>query len=120
MRLYTLSLTNPIQARTYLQNLPYELKIHDSDILESVNFDFVKKFAKETGDLKTLSRTDMRVIALGVQLAKNRGEEAKLQIEPKPLTEFRPKRFEEDYKRIDEEQSESDDEINSEGEDEKQ
>lgn len=32
------------------------------------DLDFVKAFAKETGDIKTLSETDMKVIALGVGL----------------------------------------------------
>ena len=42
------------------------------------------------------------MIALGVQLAKEKGEEAKLRKEPKPLTEFRPKKYAEDYKKVDE------------------
>ncbi len=51
-------------ARTYLQNLPYEIIIHES--VEEEFMDRVRSFAKETGDFKTLSETDMRVIALGL------------------------------------------------------
>lgn len=51
-------------ARTYLQTLPYELVIHEN--VESEYLDKVKAFARETGDFKTLSETDMIVIALGL------------------------------------------------------
>ncbi len=51
-------------ARMYLDNLPYPLKIHSS--LEESHYKFVRAFAKQTGDLKSLSETDMKVIALGV------------------------------------------------------
>jgi rRNA maturation endonuclease Nob1 len=61
--------------------------------VDDIALDFVNDFSKETGDLKTLSQTDLKVIALGVQLAKERGEESKLEKQPKPLEEFRPKRF---------------------------
>ena len=80
------------QARTFLDTLPYELKFHSSGI-EDEQMSFVKGFAKETGDLKTLSYTDMKVIALGVQMAKLQGEFDRVKQAPKPLAEFRPKRF---------------------------
>lgn len=57
------------QARLYFDNLPYELKIHESSGPGDEHFHFVKSFAKETGDLKTLSWADMKVIALGVKLS---------------------------------------------------
>lgn len=64
-----------------MQTLPYELKIHssaDDEMSFGEEFTFVKGFAKETGDFKTLSKTDMKVIALGVKLAKESGEDEKL------------------------------------------
>jgi PIN domain of ribonuclease len=99
-------------ARTYLQNLPFELVIHE--FVEDEWMDRVRSFAKETGDFKTLSETDMRVMALGLQLAEERGEGDRIQKAPKPLAEFRPKRFQEDYKRIEEgEVDDSDEETDS-------
>ena len=99
----------------HLQNLPYELRIHEE--IESEYFQTVKNFAKETGDLKTLSYTDMRVIALGLALTAEKGEYDRVKKTPKSLSEFRPKQFEEDYKRIEENDNESDD---SESDDEDQ
>ena len=86
-------------ARAYLESLPFELEVRES---EPADFDRVKAFAKETGDLKTLSWVDMKVIALGVTLAREAGEDVREA--PKPLTEFKPKRFEDDYKKLDEEE----------------
>ena len=90
------------------------MKIHEDP--EEKDYDYVKNFAKQTGDFKTLSITDMKVIALGVQLAKENGEEEKLQKEPKPLAEFKPKKYAEDYKKIDQmeyDSSDSDEEEES-------
>ena len=106
-------------ARTFMQNLPYELVIHD--YVEDEFMDRVRVFAKETGDYKTLSETDMRVMALGLQLNDERGEGDRVQKAPKPLAEFRPKRFQEDYKRIEEgEEDQSDEETDSEGSEEEE
>jgi rRNA maturation endonuclease Nob1 len=99
-------------ARTFMQNLPYELVIHE--YVEDEFMTRVRAFAKETGDYKTLSETDMRVMALGLQLNEERGEGDRVQRAPKPLAEFRPKRFQEDYKRIEEgEEDHSDEETDS-------
>ncbi len=49
-----------------MQNLPYELKIHGDEYLDAKNVVFVSNFSKDTGDYKSLSKTDMKVIALGV------------------------------------------------------
>ena len=99
-------------ARTFMQNLPYELVIHD--YVEDEFLDRVRAFAKETGDYKTLSETDMRVMALGLQLNEERGDGDRVQKAPKPLAEFRPKRFQEDYKRIEDgEEDQSDEETDS-------
>jgi len=93
-------------ARNYAATqLPYELIVHD--YVEEEYMDRVRAFAKETGDLKTLSETDMRVMALGLQLNEERGEGDRVQKEPKPLAEFRPKRFIEDYKRGESDSSDS-------------
>lgn len=96
--------------------MPYELKIHDN--VEEDSLDFVTAFSKETGDLKSLSKTDLRVMALGVQLSKEKGVFDKLNKQPKPLTEFRPKKFQDEYKKVDENNESEDDssEEESEGE----
>eukprot|EP00347_Sterkiella_histriomuscorum_P012631 403367830 len=91
------------QTRIYLQNLPYELIVHGEEYVDASNMILVSNFAKDTGDFKTLSKVDMRVIALGVQLAREKGEFEKLKQEPKPLQEFRPKKFQQDYERLEEE-----------------
>ena len=104
-------------ARTYLETrLPYHLIIHEG--LESEkNLDRVHAFAKETGDYKTLSATDMKVIALGLELCEEQGELERVEKKPKELSEFRPKRFAEEYKRIEagEEQDDSEEETDEEG-----
>jgi len=53
----------------------------------------VENFAKDTGDWKSLSLTDLQVIALGVRLAKEKGEIDNIKKVPKPLKEFRPDNF---------------------------
>jgi rRNA maturation endonuclease Nob1 len=73
----------------------------------------VKSFSKETGDSKSLSWTDSKVIALGVQLAASQGELERVKTAPKPLAEFRPKQFEDDYKKIEEEDDSDEDESGS-------
>ena len=88
-------------TRNYLQNLPYDLKVHGDEYLDAGNMVFVSNFAKDTGDYKSLSKTDMKVIALGVQLAREKNEFEKLKQEPKPLQEFRPRKFKEDYQKVD-------------------
>ena len=56
----------------------------------------VENFAKDTGDWKSLSKVDLQVIALGVRLAKEKGEIDNIKKEPQPLTEFRPDNFNSD------------------------
>ena len=46
--------------------LPYELKILSSDDIEPNHLKIVTNFAKDTGDYKSLSQTDLKVIALGL------------------------------------------------------
>ena len=58
--------------------------IEKSDIIK------VENFAKDTGDFNTLSRVDKLVIALGLRLAIEKGEDDRIKSEPQPLTEFRP------------------------------
>lgn len=62
----------------------------------------VDNFAKETGDYNSLSVVDRLVIALGVGLSKQKSEYEKVVKEPKPLTEFKPKKFKEFYDEDDE------------------
>lgn len=93
-------------ARTYLKQLPYELKIHET-FGDQENYKFVKTFAKETGDLKSLSWVDTRLMALGIGLTKELGEWDRVKKAPKPLSEFRPKRFEDDYKKSADPETES-------------
>ena len=71
-------------ARTYLKQLPYELKIHET-FGDLENYKFVKAFAKETGDLKSLSWVDTRLMALGIGLTKELGEFDRVKKAPKPL-----------------------------------
>ena len=102
-------------ARTYLETrLPYELTIHES-LQGADHLDRVRAFAKETGDLKTLSATDLKVIALGLQLTDLHGELARVEANPRELQEFRPKRFADEYKRLEagEEQDDSEEETDS-------
>jgi rRNA maturation endonuclease Nob1 len=49
-----------------MKTLPYELKIHEQ--VDEESLDFVTGFSKETGDFKSLSKADLKVMALGVQL----------------------------------------------------
>ena len=93
--------------------LPYELKIIQSEDMDPSHLKLVTNFAKDTGDYKSLSQTDLKVIALGLQLAKANGEYEKVKKEPKPLAEFKPKRFMNDYQKIEEIESDSDEEEQS-------
>ena len=70
----------------------------------------VTNFSKDTGDYKSLSKTDLKVIALGVQLAKQKGEFDKIKKEPRTLAEFKPKRFAEQYNNIKEADEDSEEE----------
>jgi rRNA maturation endonuclease Nob1 len=47
--------------------------------------DRVHLFAKETGDFKTLSATDMKVIALGLELTEQAGEIERVESKPREL-----------------------------------
>lgn len=96
------------QARQYVENLPFQLEVHEN--VESKYFEFVRRFAKETGDFKSLSYTDLRVMALGLQLCEQQGEFERVQTKPKELTEFKPKRFEDDYKKLEDATAGSDSE----------
>lgn len=87
------------QTRNYLLALPFEVTIHEESYLDPAMLSLASNFAKDTGDYKSLSQTDLKVIALGVQLAREQGELGKVKREPKPLQEFRPKRFQKDYER---------------------
>ena len=94
-------------ARAFMATLPFELRVREA---AADDFEGVRAFAKETGDLKTLSWVDMKVIALGVSLARERGEADRVQKAPKPLAEFKPRQFEDDYRKLEEESSSEEEE----------
>ena len=50
-------------AKDRLQVLPYEIKVKEP---EEEDLQFVIKFARKTGDFASLSKTDLKVIALAV------------------------------------------------------
>ena len=77
----------------------------------------VKNFAKDTGDFTSLSEVDMQVIALGVSMARRKNEIHLVKTKPQPLTEFRPKSFETDYKRRFDEMASSDESQNEDSSD---
>ena len=83
-------------TRNYISNgLPYPLRLKAADtFIEKSDMIHVENFAKDTGDFKSLSKVDKRVIALGIRLAVEMGEYDKLRKEPQPLEEFRPANFE--------------------------
>ena len=56
-------------AKDQLQVLPYEIKIKEPD---DEDLQFVLKFAKKTGDLFSLSNTDLKVVALAVRMERER------------------------------------------------
>ncbi len=70
------------QTRMFYQQLPYELTLKDP-LPEDIQA--VRRFAKETGDIKSLSDVDIEVIALGVRLAKENGKDKLIKKEPKPI-----------------------------------
>lgn len=67
------------QARRNLQQLPVELKIREP---EKEDFQAVKRFAKETGDLGSLSTNDMGLMALAVTLHRVSGVGKELRSTP--------------------------------------
>ena len=57
----------------------------------------VESFARETGDLNSLSEVDKLVIATGLTLARDKDEFKHVLRKPKDLQEFRPKSFKSFY-----------------------
>ena len=84
------------QARDYIENgLPYDLQLKSADTyINEQDMIQTQNFAKDTGDFNSLSLVDQQVIALGIKVAREKGEGDKVRNEPLPLTEFRPKGFE--------------------------
>ena len=86
------------QTRQYLENLPYDLKVQPAGaMVDDVDLQLVEEFAKETGDLGSLSRVDKLVIAAGVTMARQKGEYKLVKQEPPSIEEFRPKSFKDFY-----------------------
>lgn len=90
------------QARDYIENhLPFELQYKSAEtFIDKSDMIHAQNFAKETGDFTSLSQVDQQVIALGIKIAREKGEIAQVRKEPQPLREFRPKNFEQDYSRM--------------------
>jgi hypothetical protein len=70
---------------------------------KNLDYGYVEKFARETGDLASLSTVDRQVIAYGVNQARLKGDMDKLRKEPQPLSEFRPRGYKADFDRKDQE-----------------
>ena len=69
----------------------------------------MENFAKDTGDFVGLSKVDMLVISMGMQLARERGEIDLVRKVPKDLTEFKPESLKKAYDAFESEDSDSDD-----------
>ncbi|CAI2362302.1 unnamed protein product [Moneuplotes crassus] len=74
-------------TRLYVDNLPFKLDCKDPS---DAAIKFVSKFSKETGDYKSLSGTDLRVIALAYSIILQRKEAKYCRKSPPTLEEFRP------------------------------
>ena len=99
------------QTKQYLQNLPFELKVQDqASYVSKDNLVLTRNFARDTGDFKSLSQTDINLIAFGVQICENNNEKQKIKDAPLNLEEFRPKQFIEFYQKIDEDENENQEE----------
>ena len=86
------------KTRQFVDNLPYKITIASaSTLVDQKDLQVVEDFAKETGDLQTLSKVDKLVIAAGISLAKQKNEFSKVKMQPADLKEFRPKAFKEYY-----------------------
>ena len=57
----------------------------------------MENFAKDTGDFIGLSKVDMLVISMGMQLARERGEIDLVRKVPRDLQEFRPENLKKAY-----------------------
>jgi rRNA maturation endonuclease Nob1 len=86
------------KTRQFVDNLPYKITIASaSTLVDQKDLQVVEDFARETGDLQTLSKVDKLVIAAGISLAKQKNEFSKVKMQPADLKEFRPKAFKEYY-----------------------
>ena len=85
-------------------------------IVDKKDMEIVEKFAKETGDLGSLSYVDKLVIAAGVNMSRIKGEFDLLKKKPPSLEEFKPKSFQSFYDDDDEDfwdDSDEDDKLAS-------
>lgn len=98
------------KSREYILNrLPYELDVKSFDtFVDKTDLQWVHNFAKDTGDFVGLSKVDMMVIALGVKMAREKGEIELVRREPKDLTEFRPDQLKAAYDAYSDTESDSD------------
>ena len=81
-----------------MQSNPYEMKVVQANTLvNETMLSRVEQFARETGDLGSLSKVDKLVIAAGLGLAKQTEELDKVRDKPAELEEFRPNKMKEFY-----------------------
>ena len=87
------------KSREYIQHkLPYQLTTKSAATYLNPNDNIrVENFAKDTGDFIGLSKVDMLVISMGMQLARERGELNLVRKVPKALEEFRPESLKKAY-----------------------
>ena len=65
-----------------MSHLPYRLQVHEWTSISAPSFVQASNFAKDTGDFRSLSTTDLKVIALGIHLARNLNQDHLLRKEP--------------------------------------
>jgi len=81
-----------------LENVPYDLQIQSSSsAIDKNDHVRVENFAKDTGDFSGLSAVDIKVIAMGLSIARAKGEYQKVNLTPQKLSEFKPKSFKQFY-----------------------
>lgn len=89
--------------------LPYQLSVKNAETFLARNdLNLVENFAKETGDFIGLSKVDLMVIAMGLQLARERGESSMVRKKPMDLQEYRPDSLKKAYDAFQSESESSD------------
>mmetsp|Transcript_22952 Transcript_22952/g.35385 ORF Transcript_22952/g.35385 Transcript_22952/m.35385 type:complete len:303 (-) Transcript_22952:539-1447(-) len=85
------------RARQFLASQPYKMIVKSLQHIADEDMATVKSFSRETGDLRSLSQVDMMVIALGLTLAREKGEFDKVKLAPNNFAEFKPNTFKSFY-----------------------
>jgi hypothetical protein len=90
------------RARLFLESTPYEMEtLTGSSFVDQKDLNLVDNFARETGDLGTLSRVDKLVIAAGLTISRQKGEFKNVLLNPAKLEEFKPSSFKAFYEEDD-------------------